>query len=133
MPSLVTRSAISVACNFAIAALTLLRRPASTSVQTWYFCLPLSIALVLGWRRRIARISLAYSALALPALYLSYYLRESTPAWIFLVYACAPLAVLIPDALRALRPPRVAPALASARQRQAPQATPSPVMERASR
>jgi hypothetical protein len=106
---------------------------ASTSVQTWYFCLPLSIALVLGWRRRIARISLAYSALALPALYLSYYLRESMPAWIFLVYAAAPLLVLLPDALHAFRPPRVAPAAGRTGERHAPQAVPSPVMERASR
>ena len=70
---------------------------ASTSVQPWYFCLPLSIALVLGWRRRIARLTLAYSTLALPALYLSYYLRENTPFWIFVLYAFAPLAVLLPD------------------------------------
>jgi hypothetical protein len=76
---------------------------ASTSVQTWYFCLPLAVALVLGWRRRIARLTLAYSALALPALYVSYYLRDSTPAWIYLVYACAPLLVLAPDVLRAQR------------------------------
>jgi len=74
---------------------------ASTSVQTWYFCLPLSVALVLGWRRGIARISLAYSALALPVLYLSYYLRDSLPPAIFIAYACAPLAVLLPDVVRA--------------------------------
>jgi hypothetical protein len=77
---------------------------ASTSVQPWYFCLPLSVALLLGWRRRIARLSLAYSALALPTLYLSYYLRESTPAWVFLAYAFVPLVVLVPDILVALRP-----------------------------
>ena len=76
---------------------------ASTSVQTWYFCLPLSIALLLGWRRRIARISLGYSALALPALYLSYYLRENTPTWVFLAYAFVPLLVLVPDGLAARR------------------------------
>lgn len=70
---------------------------ASTSVQPWYFCLPLSIALVLGWRQRIARLSLAYAALALPALYLNYYLRASTPAWVFLLYAFLPLVVLLPD------------------------------------
>jgi hypothetical protein len=106
---------------------------ASTSVQTWYFCLPLSIALVLGWRRRLARISLAYSALALPALYLSYYLRDTLPAWIFLVYACAPLLVLLPDALRAVRQPRFAPAATRPKARPTPQAIPAPVMERASR
>jgi hypothetical protein len=72
---------------------------ASTSVQPWYFCLPLSIALVLGWRQRIARLSLAYAALALPALYLTYYLRASTPAWVFLLYAFLPLTVLVPDVL----------------------------------
>jgi hypothetical protein len=105
----------------------------STSVQTWYFCVPLSIALVLGWRCRIARISLAYSALALPVLYLSYYLRDSLPTWIFLVYACAPLLVLVPEVLRTWRPPRKVPAMAHARARGAPQAVASPMMERASR
>jgi hypothetical protein len=106
---------------------------ASTSVQTWYFCLPLSIALVLGWRRRIARLTLAYSALALPALYLSYYLRDNTPAWVFLVYACAPLLVLLPDALAARRGLRVAPVTTHPEERAAPQPSPTPVMERASR
>jgi hypothetical protein len=68
-------------------------------VQTWYFCLPVCIALVLGLREPVARLALAYGALALPALYLSYYLREQTPGWVFVVYACAPLLVLTPDVL----------------------------------
>ena len=72
----------------------------STSVQTWYFCLPLTVALGLGWRSRIARLTLAYSAVALPALYLSYYLRELTPGWVFVAYALVPLAVFIPDLVR---------------------------------
>jgi hypothetical protein len=76
---------------------------ASTSVQTWYFCLPLAMTLVLGWRRPIARITLAYSAVALPVLYLSYYLRDSLPPPIFLIYAIVPLAVLLPDLVRARR------------------------------
>jgi hypothetical protein len=66
----------------------------STSVQTWYLCLPVSIAVALGWRRRLTQITLAYSVLALPALYLSYYLRELTPAWVFLVYGASPLLLL---------------------------------------
>jgi hypothetical protein len=74
----------------------------STSVQTWYFCLPVSIAILLGLREPVARLALAYGALALPALYLSYYLREQTPGWVFVVYAFAPLLVLMPE-LRAWR------------------------------
>jgi hypothetical protein len=69
----------------------------STSVQTWYFCLPLCIAFTLGWRRRVTRLALGYSSLALPALYLNYYLREGTPAWVFVAYAFLPLLVLAPD------------------------------------
>jgi hypothetical protein len=80
---------------------------ASTSVQPWYFCLPLSIALVLGWRQRVARLSLAYAAVALPALYLSYYLRAGTPAWVFLLYAFLPPIVLVPDVLRQRTRPMV--------------------------
>jgi len=72
----------------------------TTSVQTWYFSLPLTVALALGWRRRIARLCLAYSSLALPALYLSYYLRDLTPGWVFLAYAVVPLVVLVPEVVR---------------------------------
>jgi hypothetical protein len=69
----------------------------SMSVQTWYLCLPVTLALTLGVRHALARVSLAYAALALPALYVSYYLRELTPMWVFWLYACVPLALLIPD------------------------------------
>ena len=68
----------------------------STSVQTWYFCLPVAVAAALGWRSRLTRVTLAYSVLALPALYLSYYLRDSTPAWVMAVYGVAPLVFLAP-------------------------------------
>ncbi len=71
----------------------------STSVQTWYFCLPITLALTLGWRTRIARLALAYGALALPALYVSYYLRDLTPGWVYLAYAGVPLLALAPDLL----------------------------------
>jgi hypothetical protein len=66
----------------------------STSMQTWYLCLPLSLAVALGWRRRLSQVTLMYGALALPALYSSYYLRELTPAWVFLGYGLAPLLAL---------------------------------------
>ena len=69
----------------------------STSVQTWYFCLPVAVAVALGWRWRVTQVGLAYSLLALPALYLNYYLRDSTPGWVNLVYGLAPLLLVIPD------------------------------------
>jgi hypothetical protein len=69
----------------------------STSMQTWYFCLPVSVAVLLGLRARVARLALAYSAAALPALYLTYYLRAQTPGWVFLLYASAPLVVLLAE------------------------------------
>ncbi len=78
----------------------------STSVQTWYLCLPVSVAAALGWRRRLTRLTLAYSALALPALYLSYYLREKTPGWVFLVYGFGPLLVLLPSLVARFRKSR---------------------------
>ncbi|MDQ6674718.1 MAG: hypothetical protein M3069_28940, partial [Chloroflexota bacterium] len=40
----------------------------STSVQTWYFCLPVGMAVVLGWRAAFTRVTVAYSLLGLPAL-----------------------------------------------------------------
>jgi hypothetical protein len=83
----------------------------STSVQTWYFCLPVGMAVLLGWRATFTRVTIAYSLLALPALYLSYYLRESTPLWVYLVYGLGPLVLLargsadtIAEWLQAARP-----------------------------
>jgi hypothetical protein len=64
----------------------------SMSVQTWYFYLPVALALALGWRNSLARVTVGYSVLALPALYLSYYLRDSTPFGVYLVYGLAPIA-----------------------------------------
>ena len=69
----------------------------STSVQPWYFCLPVAVAAALGWRWRATQVTLAYSVLALPALYLNYYLRDSTPAWVNVVYGVAPLLLVVPD------------------------------------
>jgi hypothetical protein len=69
----------------------------STSVQSWYFCLPVAVAVGLGWRCRLTQVTLAYSALALPALYVSYYLRNSAPGWLALVYGLGPLLLLVPD------------------------------------
>ena len=46
-------------------------------------------------------------ALALPALYLSYYLREKTPGWVFLVYGFGPLLVLLPDLVARFRSARL--------------------------
>jgi hypothetical protein len=68
----------------------------STSVQTWYFYLPVALALALGWRDRLARVAVSYSLLALPNLYLHYYLRDATPGWIDLIYGVAPLVWLLP-------------------------------------
>jgi hypothetical protein len=68
----------------------------STSVQTWYFYLPVALALALGWQDRLARVAVSYSLLALPDLYLHYYLRDTTPGWIDVIYGVAPLVWLIP-------------------------------------
>jgi hypothetical protein len=73
----------------------------STSVQTWYYCLPVALALGLGWRTTLARVTIGYSLLALPALYLSYYLRGNTPFVIYVVYGLAPLLPLAFESFRA--------------------------------
>ena len=75
----------------------------STSMQTWYLCLPVAMAIVLGWRSTFTRVTIAYSLLALPALYLKYYLRESTPLWVDLVYGLGPLVLLAPAFMPVLR------------------------------
>jgi hypothetical protein len=88
-------SPAAVACALARSSLVYIL-VVSMSVQTWYLCLPLTLALTLGWRQPIARVSLAYAALALPALYLNYFLRDLTPGWVFVAYAFIPLLVLLP-------------------------------------
>jgi hypothetical protein len=64
----------------------------STSTQPWYFCLPVAVTVILGWRSSLTRVIVGYSLLALPALYLSYYLRDATPGGVNFVYGLAPLA-----------------------------------------
>ncbi|MDQ6673584.1 MAG: hypothetical protein M3069_23060, partial [Chloroflexota bacterium] len=49
---------------------------------------------VLGWRAAFTRVTVAYSLLGLPALSLHYYLRESTPSWVDVVYGLVPLMIV---------------------------------------
>ena len=77
----------------------------STSMQPWYFCLPVALTVLLGWRASLTWAIVGYSVLAVPALYLSYYLREATPVGITLVYGLTPLVpVLIAWLLRRTTP-----------------------------
>jgi hypothetical protein len=68
----------------------------STSVQAWYFVLPVTIAAVLGCSTSQTRITISYALLALPVLSVYYYLRELTPGWMYIVYGTAPLLWLVP-------------------------------------
>src|SRR4030081_1096745 len=67
----------------------------STSMQPWYFCLPVALTVLMGWRSTLTWTIVGYSVLAVPALYLSYYLREATPFAVTLVYGLAPLAPVL--------------------------------------
>src|SRR5207249_142861 len=78
-----TPAAVARACGRSILIYVL---AVSNSVQTWYFYLPLAFVVVLGWQQTLTRITVSYSLLALPALYLHYYLRDATPFWIDIVY-----------------------------------------------
>jgi hypothetical protein len=64
----------------------------STSMQPWYFCLPVALSVLLGWRSSLTWSIVGYGVLAVPALYLSYYLRDATPFGVTLVYGLVPLA-----------------------------------------
>jgi hypothetical protein len=88
-----TPAAVARACGRSILIYILV---VSTSVQAWYFYLPLAMAVVLGSHATLTRVAVSYSLLALPALYLHYYLRDATPIWIDLVYGFAPLIWLNP-------------------------------------
>jgi hypothetical protein len=63
----------------------------SSSLQPWYFALPLALSVLLGWRDRLTRVVVGYSVLGLPTLYLAYYLREAMPEPIWLICALVPL------------------------------------------
>ncbi len=67
----------------------------STSMQPWYFCLPVALTVLMGWRSGLSWAIVGYSVLAAPALYLSYYLRDATPLGVTLVYGLAPLAPVL--------------------------------------
>jgi len=67
----------------------------STSMQPWYFCLPVALTVLMGWRSGLSWAIVGYSVLAAPALYLSYYLRDATPFGVTLVYGLAPLAPVL--------------------------------------
>jgi hypothetical protein len=66
----------------------------STSVQVWYFALPLALAALLGWRSALSRLAIGYTLVALPVLYASYYLRELTPMSAWLAYWLGPPLVI---------------------------------------
>jgi hypothetical protein len=63
----------------------------SPSVQPWYFSLPLALAVVLGASSTVGMVTIGYTVLALPVLYLQYYLRDATPFWVNMAYGLAPL------------------------------------------
>ncbi len=75
-------------------------------VQAWYFILPLGLAVLLGWRSRLARVAVGYTLMALPALYFHYYLQDTAPGAIYLVYAGVPLLPALSDWLRPRLPAR---------------------------
>jgi hypothetical protein len=75
----------------------------SSSLQPWYFALPLALAVLLGWGDSLTRVVAGYTVLGLPVLYLAYYLRDGLPEAVWLVYALAPLLPLLPS-LPAWRP-----------------------------
>jgi hypothetical protein len=59
-----------------------------------------ALTVLMGWRSALTWAIVGYSVLAVPALYLSYYLREATPIGVTLVYGLAPLAPVLIAALR---------------------------------
>ncbi|MBV9543180.1 MAG: hypothetical protein JOY61_02250 [Chloroflexi bacterium] len=76
-------------------------------VQPWYFVLPLGLALLLGVRTLLAKISIGYTLTALAAMYVHYYLQDAVSSAIFLVYAGLPLLLAIPELLGRRDRPRL--------------------------
>jgi hypothetical protein len=64
-----------------------------TWVLEWYFLWPLALTTLLGWRRTLTKLTVAYTLTSLPAFYVHHYWSNSTPATVVLVYALPPLLV----------------------------------------
>jgi hypothetical protein len=64
-----------------------------TWVMEWYWMWPLAIVTLLGWRRVLTKVVVAYTLTSLPVFYAHHYWSTSMPGVLVLAYALPPLAL----------------------------------------
>jgi hypothetical protein len=114
-PRLEVVSAVIAASVRAFLVLNLL---VLTWVLEWYYLWPLALAVLLGWRSMLTRVTVGLTLTALPIFYVHHYWSSNTPASLIFVYAVPPLLLpVIAWAYRRVRreskPFEVVPALAT--------------------
>ena len=62
-----------------------------TWVLEWYFFWPLALGTLLGWRRMLTKVVVAYTLTSLPVFYVHHYWSWHMPAQVVLLYAVPPL------------------------------------------
>ena len=78
-----------------------------TWVLEWYWMWPLALVTLLGWRRMLTKVIVAYTLTSLPVFYVHHYWSTNMPGVLILAYALPPLALPLVDwAWRRWKPSR---------------------------
>jgi hypothetical protein len=64
-----------------------------TWVMEWYWMWPLALVTMLGWRRMLTKVVVAYTLTSLPVFYTHHYWSTTMPGVLVLAYALPPLAL----------------------------------------
>jgi hypothetical protein len=68
-----------------------------TWVLEWYWMWPLALVTLLGWRRMLTKVIVAYTLTSLPVFYVHHYWSTNMPGVLILAYALPPLALPLVD------------------------------------
>ena len=68
-----------------------------TWVLEWYWMWPLALVTLLGWRRMLTKVIVAYTLTSLPVFYVHHYWSTNMPGVLVLAYALPPLALPLAD------------------------------------
>jgi hypothetical protein len=87
------RSVLDAVLEASARAFTILILVVLTWVLEWYWMWPLALVTLLGWRRMLTRIVVAYTLTSLPVFYVHHYWSTNMPGVLVLAYALPPLAL----------------------------------------
>jgi hypothetical protein len=87
------RSLVDAVLEASARAFTILILVVLTWVLEWYWMWPLALVTLLGWRRMLTRIVVAYTLTSVPVFYVHHYWSTNMPGVLVLAYALPPLAL----------------------------------------